>query len=36
MKDKNFANMYADLERYENKGDTKLARLEKKHIEDFQ
>jgi hypothetical protein len=35
MKDKNFANMYADLERYENKGDKKLARLEKMHIDDF-
>ena len=36
MKDKNFASMYADLEMYENKGDTKQARLEKRHIEEFQ
>jgi hypothetical protein len=35
MKDKNFANMYADLEKYENKGDKKLARLEKMHIDEF-
>ena len=35
MKDKNFANMYADLERYENKDDKKLAKLEKRHIDDF-
>ena len=27
MKDKNFANMYADLTRYEIKGDMKLAKL---------
>ena len=35
MKDKNFANMYADLDKYENKGDKKLARLEKMHIDEF-
>ena len=35
MKDKNFANMYADLEKYENKGDKKLAKLEKMHIDEF-
>ncbi len=35
MKDQNFANMYADVERYEKIEDPKTLRLIKKHLEDF-
>jgi len=35
MKDQNFSNMYADVERYEKIEDPKTLRLIKKHLEDF-